>query len=232
MRTLFPKDFFMMNFATTSLMPLLARIVIGVAMLTSGWVNCFGQIEIRPAIAQGLREMEIVVHTPAATEDNTSEGTQEDSTEAGAATEEHAKSAPIAKNETTRGVNRIVWLVHEQWPTLGGWGKFLAWSAAVAQLVAGIVLLVGLFTRLAALAIVVATAMAVYIVAGTMHGMFLMNPFDWPLDSHQFLQLFAGVGLCTLSLGLVFSGAGGFSIDAMHAKNATVKNNPTKKGNE
>jgi uncharacterized membrane protein YphA (DoxX/SURF4 family) len=59
-----------------------------------------------------------------------------------------------------------------------------------------------------------------------------MNPFDWPHDSHQFIQLFAGVGLCTLSLGLVFSGAGRLSVDARHAKVATGKNNPTKKGNE
>ncbi len=47
----------MTNFATTSFMPLLARFVIAAAMLTSGWVNCFGQIEIRPAVAEGLRSM-------------------------------------------------------------------------------------------------------------------------------------------------------------------------------
>ena len=43
-------------------MPLLARLVIGAAMLTSGWVNCFGQIEIRPGIVEGLQSMEIEVH--------------------------------------------------------------------------------------------------------------------------------------------------------------------------
>jgi hypothetical protein len=43
-----------------------------------------------------------------------------------------------------------------------------------------------------------------------------MNPFDWPLDSHRFIQLFAGLALGTLALGLVFGGAGGLSIDHRH----------------
>ena len=198
-------------------MPFLARIVIAAAMLTSGWVNCFGQIEIRAYIADGLRAMEIEVHDPVAEE--VLAPSDVDAAE--------TPKPPPAKNATTRGVNRIVWLIHEKWPDLGGWGTFISWAAAVSQLVAGILLLVGLFTRFAALAICIATGMAVYLVSGGVHGMFAMNPFDWPQDSHRFIQLFAGLGLFTLSLGLFLSGGGGLAIDARQKK-AT----PLQKGSE
>jgi uncharacterized membrane protein YphA (DoxX/SURF4 family) len=210
----------MTNFATTSIMPLLARIVIATAMLTSGWVNCFNQIEIRPLMAEELTAMNIKVFSPVATpviKEEISEGP-------GAVTsdsETDPKSKTIAA--TTRGVNRIVWLVHDKWPNLGGWGIFIAWTAAVSQLVAGVLLFIGLFTRLAACTICIATGMATYIIAGLMHGMFSMNPFDWPLDSHRFIQLFAGAGLFTLSLGLVFGGPGSLSIDAKHAKSPVTE---------
>ena len=212
----------MTNFATTSIMPLLVRIVIAAAMLTSGWMNCFGQVEIRSSIAQGLQAMEIEVNTPVA--EDVAESTLEESDEAGTTT---------SINATTRGVHRRVWLLHTTWPNLGGWGNFIAWAAAVSQLVAGVLLLVGLFTRLAALTICVATGTAIYLVSGGIHGMFSMNPFEWPHDSHQFIQLFAGLGLFTLSLGLLIGGGGGFSLDARNKKTAPAqKNNGTKNRSE
>ena len=200
-------------------MPLLARLVIAVAMLTSGWLNCFGQVQIRTEIADGLRAMDIEVWIPVQVE------TPPIIEEGEEVAEPPQESTAIRTTETTRGVNRIVWLIHDKWPDLGGWGTFIAWSAAVAQLIAGVLLLVGLFTRLAALTICIATGMAIYIVSANVHGMFTMNPFDWPLDSHRFIQLFAGLGLFTLSLGLLFGGAGGFSIDRRHGKVSTKNSN-------
>ena len=213
-------------------MPLLARIVIASAMLTSGWLNCFGQVQIRAEIADGLRAMEIKVQEPAL-ESETHPVT--DKIEDGEDSPETSPQAAtvVATRSTTRGVNRIVWLIHDRWPDLGGWGTFIAWSAAVAQLAAGVMILVGLFTRLAAFVICTATGMAIYIVSIYSHGMFLMNPFDWPLDSHRFIQLYAGLGLFTLSLGLLFGGAGGLSIDHRHKKvNLSPKSKSTKNSNE
>ena len=200
-------------------MPLLARLVIAVAMLTSGWLNCFGQVQIRTEIADVLRAMDIEVRIPVQVE------TPPIIEEGEEVAEPPQESTAIRTTETTRGVNRIVWLIHDKWPDLGGWGTFIAWSAAVAQLIAGVLLLVGLFTRLAALTICIATGMAIYIVSANVHGMFTMNPFDWPLDSHRFIQLFAGLGLFTLSLGLLFGGAGGFSIDRRYGKVSTKNSN-------
>jgi len=212
-----------MNFATTSFMPLLSRVVIAAAMLTSGWVNCFSQIQIRDEIASGLQAMEIEVHEIV---------NQEDQGDVEVSSEEASTAVPVQAKHTSLGVNRIVWMVHERWPDLGGWGTLLAWCAAISQLLAGILLIFGLFTRYAAFAICLATGMAVFLVSIKTHGMFAMNPFDWPLDSHRFIQLFAGLGLFTLSLGLLFGGAGGMSLDqryrcgapekkTKHAKNST-----------
>lgn len=204
-----------MNFASSTIMPLFARLIIAAAMLTSGWVNCFGQVQIRNEIAHGLQEMNIQVNTPAQVEEAESTGDGE----------EVAVPAVVLTSSTTRGVNRITWVLHSKWSALGGWGPFIAWSAAIVQLLGGILILVGLYTRFAALCIVIVLGVAVYLVCQHVHGMFTMNPFDWPLDSHRFIQLFAGLALGTLALGLVFSGAGGFSIDHRHRHVA----GPTKK---
>ena len=194
-------------------MPFLARLVVAAAMLTSGWVNCFSQVEIRAGIAEGLQSMDIEVSEQVVEVPVIEEGV------------ELPEVADLNETmrDTTRGVNRMVWLIHDRWPDLGGWGTFMAWTAAVSQLLAGILILVGFFTRFAALAVCCATGMAVYIVSGGVHGMFSMNPFEWPLDTHRFIQLFAGLGLFTLSLGLLLGGAGGLSLDRRHAKSSVAE---------
>jgi len=200
-----------MNFSTSSIMPLLARLVIAAAMLTSGWMNCFEQVQVRPAIVEGLQLLDIEVREQSATLQ--------------ASGDDQDQSVPLQERTsfTTRGVNRIVWLISERWPELGTWGIVFAWTAAVGQLLAGILLILGLFTRLAALVVCVATGMAVYMVSGTVHGMFSMNPFEWPQDTHRFIQLFAGLGLFTLSLGLLLGGGGMIALDQRGAKSAPVK---------
>lgn len=197
-----------MNFTTSTIMPFLTRMVIAAAMLTSGWVNCFEQVQIRPAMAESLQSMDIQVLEI--------EPTPPVFDEAGATISVESQETRFS----TRGVNRIVWLLHDYWPELGTWGTVIAWTAAVSQVLAGVLLLIGLFTRLAALVVCVATGMAVFIVSGNIHGMFSMNPFDWPLDSHRFIQLFAGLGLFTLSLGLLLGGPGGLSLDRRYSKPA------------
>ena len=130
--------------------------------------------------------------------------------------------------QTTRGVNRIIWLISERWPQVGSWSVIMGWTAGICQLASGILLIIGLFTRIAALIVCAASALAVYLVAFHMHGMFYMNPFEWPLDTHRFLQLFAGLSIFTLSLGLMSSGAGGLSINRRHR----MHKEPAKNSNE
>ena len=118
-----------MNFLTNLFLPFLARLVIGTVMLTSGWVNCFGQIEIREGIANDLTAMDI------ATYEQVSEDTTGYSTD------------PNRVVHTTRGLNRIVWLVHQKWSDIGSWATIIGGCAAGAQLLAGVLLIVGLLQR-------------------------------------------------------------------------------------
>ena len=113
-----------MNFVTTSITPLLARLGIGAAMLTSGWVNCFSQIEIREGIATVLQTLHIEVNTVM----------DEDG--------EVYSTDKARVQHTTRGVNRIVWLLHERWEGLGTWSTLIGWTIGVCQLLAGVLLIV------------------------------------------------------------------------------------------
>ncbi|MBT4583818.1 MAG: DoxX family protein [Phycisphaerae bacterium] len=167
-----------------SIMPLLSRFVIAAAMITSGWVNCFVFVEVSSEQAISLEAIELQVITDAET-----------------------------GNQTTRGLNRIALLLHNECPQLGGWGTLLAWSAGALELLAGILVLVGLFTRLSAFVICIIMGTALYLVSYKINGMFSMNPFDWPLQHGAFSQLFTELCLFVLSLGVVVGGAGALSID-------------------
>ncbi len=167
-----------------SIMPLLSRFVIAAAMVTAGWVNCFVFVEVTAAQASSLEATELQVKTDAETGD-----------------------------QTTRGLNRMALLLNNEWPQLGGWGKLIAWSAGIFELLAGILVLVGLFTRFSAFVICIIMGMALYLVSHKIHGMFTMNPFDWPLQHGAFSQFFTEMCLFVLALGIVVGGGGSLSID-------------------
>jgi len=151
-------------------MPFLYRLVIAAAMVTTGWFNCFSFVEVSPAQVTTLQELNIQVR--------------------------QADKGGETTIQTTRGLHRIVLLLHDEWPQLGGWGKLLAWTASVFELLAGVLLFVGLFSRLS---------------------MFAMNPFDWPLHKEAFAQLFTEMSLIVLAFAIVVGGPGCLSIDRFHA---------------
>ncbi|MBC8203022.1 MAG: DoxX family protein [Planctomycetes bacterium] len=187
-----------------SIMPLLSRFVIAAAMITAGWVNCFVFVDITADQATSLEAIELGVKTDSETGD-----------------------------QTTRGLNRMTLLLNNEWPQLGGWGKLLAWSAGVFELLAGVLVLVGLFSRFSAFVICIIMGMALYLVSHKMNGMFTMNPFDWPLHHGAFLQLFTEVGLFVLALGIVVGGGGTFSIDRFQlGQSEKYKLSEEKKGDE
>ena len=187
-----------------SIMPLLSRLVIAAAMVTTGWVNCFSLVGVSSEQAIQLEALELQVKTDEET------GVQ-----------------------TTRGVHRIVLILHNQWPQLGSWGKLLAWTAAVSELLAGILVLVGLFTRLSAFVICIIMGMALYLVSHKLNGMFVINPFDWPLHKGAFSQLFTEMCLLVLSLGIVVGGGGSLSIDRyQRGRSEEYKLSQEKKGDD
>jgi len=174
-----------------STMPFLYRLVIAAAMVTTGWFNCFGFVEVSSAQVTTLQELDIQVRQM----DKGGETT----------------------TQTTRGLHRIVLLLHDEWPQLGGWGKLLAWTVSVFELLAGVLLFVGLFSRLSAFVVCVILGMALYLVSYKINGMFTMNPFDWPLHKEAFAQLFTEMSLIVLAFAIVVGGPGCLSIDRFRA---------------
>jgi uncharacterized membrane protein YphA (DoxX/SURF4 family) len=180
-----------MNNLMNSTMPFLYRLVIAAAMVTTGWFNCFGFVEVSSAQVTTLQELDIQVRQM----DKGGETT----------------------TQTTRGLHRIVLLLHDEWPQLGGWGKLLAWTVSVFELLAGVLLFIGLFSRLSAFVVCVILGMALYLVSYKINGMFTMNPFDWPLHKEAFAQLFTEMSLIVLAFAIVVGGPGCLSIDRFHA---------------
>ena len=174
-----------------STMPFLYRLVIAAAMVTTGWFNCFGFVEVSSAQVTTLQELDIQVR--------------------------QVDMGGETTTQTTRGLHRIVLLLHDEWPQLGGWGKLLAWTVSVFELLAGVLLFVGLFSRLSAFVVCVILGMALYLVSYKINGMFTMNPFDWPLHKEAFTQLFTEMSLIVLAFAIVVGGPGCLSIDRFHA---------------
>ena len=174
-----------------STMPFLYRLVIAAAMVTTGWFNCFGFVEVSSAQVTTLQELDIQVR--------------------------QVDKGGETTTQTTRGIHRIVLLLHDEWPQLGGWGKLLAWTVSVFELLAGVLLFVGLFSRLSAFVVCVILGMALYLVSYKINGMFKMNPFDWPLHKEAFAQLFTEMSLIVLAFAIVVGGPGCLSIDRFHA---------------
>ena len=175
-----------------STMPFLYRLVIAAAMVTTGWFNCFGFVEVSSAQVTTLQELDIQVRR-------------------------QVDKGGETITQTTRGLHRIVLLLHDEWPQLGGWGKLLAWTVSVFELLAGVLLFVGLFSRLSAFVVCVILGMALYLVSYKINGMFTMNPFDWPLHKEAFAQLFTEMSLIVLAFAIVVGGPGCLSIDRFRA---------------
>ena len=174
-----------------STMPFLYRLVIAAALVTTGWVNCFGFVEVTSGQVTLLQELDIQVRQV----DKEGETT----------------------TQTTRGLHRIVLVLHDEWPQLGGWGKLLAWTASVFELLAGVLLFVGFFSRLSAFVVCLILGMALYLVSYKINGMFTMNPFDWPLHKEAFTQLLTEMSLIVLAFAIVVGGPGCLSIDRYYA---------------
>ena len=93
---------------------------------------------------------------------------------------------------------------YAKWESLNGYlpGKLMAYTGKAAELVSGALLLIGLFTRVAA---VVAALTLLYICFFIGQGRF------WYEDQHPFV-------FALLCLGFFFTGSGCWSVDSLRAK--------------
>ena len=136
-----------MNVLMKSIMPTLSRLIIAIAMVTVGWVNCFVFVPVTPELAAAMQEVDLQVLEAVDAGDET------------------------LTIQTTRGLNRIAMVLHNKWAPLGGWTILIAWTACVFQLLAGILLFVGLFSRIAAIGVCIVMGMALFLVSFNINNM-------------------------------------------------------------
>ena len=110
-------------------------------------------------------------------------------------------------------VNRLI-MHFQTWDT-DRWAQPLGWAVAIFQLLGGVMLLLGLCTRIVALGVAVLIAGAFYQLTVKQNGMFEMNPFDWRLDSGMWYAITSQAALFVLALGLFLTGGGPLCIDSL-----------------
>ncbi len=110
-----------------------------------------------------------------------------------------------------------------EWAARGRWPIVIAWFAAITEVVAGVFVLVGLLTRLSALAIAGVMLTAMWLTelgpaiqsAQTILG-FLPKHDPW--DIAAWSTLLWQVALLGASVGLCFAGPGALSLDRVHSR--------------
>ncbi|MFI4917547.1 MAG: DoxX family membrane protein [Phycisphaerales bacterium JB060] len=107
------------------------------------------------------------------------------------------------------------------WPAAIGnppWPERIAWAAALTELIAGLLLLIGLFTRLGGLSIAVVMGSALWL---TEIGPAIQSGNTWlwvlpmyePMDISSYTRMLYQLSLLVIGLSLLFSGPGMLSLD-------------------
>lgn len=205
------------NLATHSIMPLLARLVLGAALFFAGWHNCFQTIPMTQDQIEVLEGVKVVpvAWTPPSPPANSPKEVDTPDSPAGDA---EAEASPVPAWIHSRGVKRagaelIAWRLRES--GFGEWSEPLAWAVSVLQLVGGGFLFLGLLTRFWALIVAVVFGLAIWLGPIEQAGMFDRSPFGWYAQTAAFSDLFLLASGVVLSIGLVFTGSGWLGVDCL-----------------
>lgn len=206
--------------ASSNLVPLLARIVLCLAFVPAGWNKLMRDAEYSGEDAKRLREMQVVERRerdasvafaslieqiPPSTSPADVRPTSDEPT--------HPAAKPVADAATgagepvrTKGLFRIALMLDRQ-----GWSYQvpLAWIAAITELVGGVCVLIGLFTRFWSMGLAIAMGVAFRLTSVAAFGE--VGLFSMGTD--QFNRTVAQLALLALAAGLVLSGAGALSLD-------------------
>lgn len=207
--------------ASQNLVPLLARIVLCLAFVPAGWNKLMRDVEYAGEDAKRLREMQVVDGSgrdasfafaslieqaaPPSTSPADVRPTSDEPADPGA---KPAAEAPAGAGEPvrTKGLFRIALMLDRQ-----GWSYQvpLAWIAAITELVGGVCVLIGLFTRFWSMGLAIAMGVAFRLTSLAAFGE--VGLFSMGTD--QFNRTMAQLALFALAAGLVVSGAGALSLD-------------------
>ncbi|MDP7030048.1 MAG: DoxX family protein [Phycisphaerales bacterium] len=228
--------------AGTGILRLLTRLVLGTAFFFSGWHACFQDVaftaeEIRSLEGVPVAPIEVALRSapvaaPAAApaeraatspEAASSEARSPEATppaEASAAPDESAAASPlqpIGPFASTGPVERAAaerWALSLREAGVGDFAEPLAWAAAVASLLGGPLVLIGLLTRFFALTMAVMLGASFWFASVVDAGLFGTNPFEWWVEDEAAVRvMFAQAAFFVLAVGLLIKGPGGLSID-------------------
>ncbi|MBL9147729.1 MAG: DoxX family membrane protein [Phycisphaerae bacterium] len=213
--------------AASGLVPLLARVILAAVFVPAGYNKVMNVAEFTGDDARRLRELAIVedhaepkpaayVVAPVADQSKPdaasappSKPTTDEVGAGGAApTAPQGNVAPVKARE----LHRVTLLVDKN-----GWRYPVAqaWLAALTELVGGVLLLVGLGSRVWALGLAIAMAVAFYLTSmgayADTSGFFRAFPID------AYNRFAAQAALFALAFGIVLSGAGAASLDRIVA---------------
>ncbi|MCH2134016.1 MAG: DoxX family protein [Phycisphaerales bacterium] len=199
-----------MSFSRTAgvtIVPLLSRIVLGAAFLLAGWYHCFSNTTFTDDQVQQIEAMQTnarpvpTIHLAALQgNDNASEPAE-------------AEAEPPADPNSKRAVYHFALDLHSWGITKGAIP--LAWGIAVFEIVAGALVLLGLFTRLWGFLMAGLIGTAFVLTSVQRDAMFDVNPFTWRGDPSSYYELFFQLAAFVLAIGLFVTGPGVLALDSM-----------------
>ncbi|MDG2424013.1 MAG: DoxX family protein [Phycisphaerales bacterium] len=216
----------------TTFMPLLSRIVLGSAFLLSGWYHCFSTGDFTPAQQDQIKQMQASVGHGAtkARVVVLQDGDGGDAETPPAAEPKPADDPPAAKEpEGTRAMYRIALDLH-QWGIKGA--VPLAWGIAVFEIVAGALVLLGLFTRLWGFLLACLIGAGFALTSVQEHGMFQDNPFQWRGNPAAYYEMYFQAAGFVLALGLFLVGPGVLALDSVVFGRRQAKANASTPANQ
>ena len=231
--------------AGTGLIPFLSRIVLGAGFFFAGWHACFDEVpftqqEIRilegvtvvpvqvslqedaaPAAAPAKKPAADPVPAVPITAASTPDPKPDAAAEAPRPIGPLAFAAPNEGGIKRAAAERITLQLRE-----GGIGEFsepLAWAAAVAGLVGGAMLFVGLLSRFWAFTMAVMLGASFWFSSVVEAGMFSTDPFMWTSSEQTFHEMFATLAFFVLAVGILMTGPGVLSVDGIIRSKSRVE---------
>jgi uncharacterized membrane protein YphA (DoxX/SURF4 family) len=216
--------------AASGIVPLLARVILAAVFVPAGYNKMMNVAEFTGDDARRLRELAIVeespekpaayVTTPAPAQSKPesagappSKPTTDEAGAAGATSSApQGNVAPVKARE----LHRVTLMVDRN-----GWRypAAQAWLAALTELVGGVLLLVGLGSRLWALGLAIAMGVAFYLTSMAAYADTSGFFRAFPIDAYN--RFAAQAALFALAFGIVLSGGGAASLDRFMFGNGT-----------
>ena len=198
--------------AGSSFLPLLSRIVLGTAFLFAGWYHCFTTVSFTDAELTRIEALQASASVkPTVIRAAWQEGTDADQSD--------DPETPPAETSDASSANHRPAVYHIAMD-LSDWGVTsgvvpLAWGIVVFEIIAGALVLLGLFTRLWGFLLACLLGSAFAFTSVKANDMFSMNPFMWRGQPDHFYEMYFQLAGFVLAFGLALTGSGVLALDSM-----------------